>query len=145
MAEVEVRVRAAAGGRVRLSVPWLVDGCEAVVHARVADLAGIRAVRVFPRTGHVVAWIESPCRADQLADALREAPHSAKPVRRATNERVLLGVAAFGAAALAKILLHSTPAGRAVMLLLHLGELVHTSRAVTAVSPVAPEPVRPST
>ncbi|MFI0470707.1 heavy metal translocating P-type ATPase [Saccharopolyspora sp. 5N102] len=55
-----VLVRAVAGGRIRLVVPWLraqPDGAG-LVDQRIADLEGMRALRIFSRTGNVVVWID---------------------------------------------------------------------------------------
>ncbi|TDD34564.1 heavy metal translocating P-type ATPase [Saccharopolyspora elongata] len=79
-----VLVRAVAGGRVRLVVPWLraqPDGAG-LVDQRIADLEGMRALRIFSRTGNVVVWID-PGRLDldRLVSLLEAPAEGALPHR----------------------------------------------------------------
>ncbi|MER7110521.1 heavy metal translocating P-type ATPase [Streptomyces sp. NPDC000229] len=82
--EGSVVVRSAAAGRVRLTVPWLQrrPGCAGVVDERLADVRGFRALRVFPRTGCVLIWVEPDLLdVDRLVAALSERPPPGAPDR----------------------------------------------------------------
>src|SRR5687768_17024344 len=79
-----VMVRSAAAGRVRLVVPWLRarPGCAGIVDDRFTDLPGFRALRIFPRTGAVIVWVQPDLvDVDRLVAALDEAPPPGVPSR----------------------------------------------------------------
>ncbi|WP_328875523.1 cation-translocating P-type ATPase [Streptomyces sp. NBC_00287] len=116
-----VLVRSAAAGRVRLTVPWLRarPGCAGLVDDRLADLPGFRALRIFPRTGSVIIWVEpSDLDVDRLAAALEEAPPSAVPDKRSrsvadssTGEvaRLVVGGAVLAVVAVHRLVLRRSP------------------------------------
>ncbi|MFI8519207.1 heavy metal translocating P-type ATPase [Streptomyces sp. NPDC085481] len=79
-----VLVRSVATGRARLTVPWLRDrpGCAGLVDDRLTHLGGFRALRIFPRTGSVVIWMEpDDLDVDALVRALEEAPPASAPAK----------------------------------------------------------------
>ncbi|UQX03407.1 cation-translocating P-type ATPase [Streptomyces sp. RerS4] len=79
-----VLVRSVATGRARLTVPWLRDrpGCAGLVDDRLTHLGGFRALRIFPRTGSVVIWMEpADLDVDALVRALEEAPPASAPAK----------------------------------------------------------------
>jgi manganese/zinc-transporting P-type ATPase C len=86
-------IRSAAGGRLRLSVPWLKrrPSYAREVEARLSDLEGVGAVEVFWRTGNVVVWMDSPT--VQNADLVQrlswppcDSAPSVQPVSRPRSE-----------------------------------------------------------
>ncbi|MFJ3933953.1 heavy metal translocating P-type ATPase [Streptomyces sp. NPDC090029] len=111
-----VLVRSVATGRARLTVPWLRDrpGCAGLVDDRLTGLAGFRALRVFPRTGSVVIWMEpADLDVDALAAALEEAPPPSAPAKAtrsapdsSTGEvtRLVVGGAVLAVVALRRLL-----------------------------------------
>lgn len=82
-----VLVAAAAGGRLRVVLPWM-RGDERVASAvehHLSGMEGVRAVRVYPRSGNVVVWHEpatlnEPAIRDLLATGLDVAPIP-RPIR----------------------------------------------------------------
>ncbi|QES47775.1 copper-transporting ATPase [Streptomyces venezuelae] len=79
-----VLVRSVAIGRARLTVPWLRDrpGCAGLVDDRLTHLGGFRALRIFPRTGSVVIWMEpDDLDVDALVRALEKAPPASAPAK----------------------------------------------------------------
>ncbi|TVL90434.1 cation-translocating P-type ATPase [Streptomyces sp. SAJ15] len=79
-----VVVRSVAGGRARLTVPWLRTrpGSAGQVDERLTGLGGFRALRVFPRTGSVIIWVApDQLDVDRLVAALEEAPPASAPVK----------------------------------------------------------------
>ncbi|MEU2516471.1 heavy metal translocating P-type ATPase [Streptomyces syringium] len=79
-----VVVRSVAGGRARLTVPWLRarPGSAGQVDERLTGISGFRALRVFPRTGSVVIWVvPDDLDVDRLVAALEEAPPASAPAR----------------------------------------------------------------
>ncbi|MFJ1735685.1 heavy metal translocating P-type ATPase [Streptomyces sp. NPDC088254] len=116
-----VLIRSAAAGRVRLTVPWLKarPGSAGLVDERLADLPGFRALRIFPRTGSVVLWVE-PDRldVDRLVEALGEAPPLSAPEKRtrsapdsSTGEvaRLIVGGAVLAVVAVHRLVLRRPP------------------------------------
>ncbi|MFI8370083.1 heavy metal translocating P-type ATPase [Streptomyces sp. NPDC085466] len=111
-----VLVRSVATGRARLTVPWLRDrpGCAGLVDDRLTGLAGFRALRVFPRTGSVVIWMEpTDLDVDALVGALEEAPAPSAPAKAtrsapdsSTGEvtRLVVGGAVLAVVALRRLL-----------------------------------------
>ncbi|QUH03989.1 cation-translocating P-type ATPase [Saccharopolyspora erythraea] len=80
-----VVVRAVAGGRVRLVVPWLrakPDGAG-VVDQRIGAVDGLRGLRVFARSGNVVIWVApEQLDVDELVGALEAPPTGVAPQQR---------------------------------------------------------------
>ncbi|QLE70469.1 cation-translocating P-type ATPase [Streptomyces rectiverticillatus] len=79
-----VVVRSVAGGRARLTVPWLRTrpGSAGQVDERLTGFRGFRALRVFPRTGSVIVWVAPDhLDVDRLVAALEEAPPPSAPVK----------------------------------------------------------------
>lgn len=112
-----VLVRSVASGRARLTVPWLRDrpGCAGLVDDRLTGISGFRALRIFPRTGSVVIWVDpDELDVDRLIAALEEAPPAsvvaAKPSRSlpdsSTGEvaRLVVGGAVLALVALRRLL-----------------------------------------
>lgn len=111
-----VLVRSVATGRARLTVPWLRDrpGCAGLVDDRLTGLSGFRALRVFPRTGSVVVWMDpAGLDVDALVAALEEEPPQsvpAKPTRSAPDSstgevaRLVIGGAVLAVVAVRRLL-----------------------------------------
>lgn len=107
---MRVHIRSAAGGRIRLSVPWLRHDPRhgAAVNLGLAEVDGVRAVRAFPRTGSVVVWIDPRRGALRaLVDALDSAPARSTglvtaqpPMSPHRTGRLVLGSAVLGGAAI---------------------------------------------
>lgn len=72
-------IKSDAAGRMRLTVPWLVNSTARAVAAEDAlvDVPGVRAAHAYPRTGSVVVWF-SPDRTDR--DAILHALDTASAV-----------------------------------------------------------------
>ncbi|MGW3472855.1 hypothetical protein ACWDKQ_31305 [Saccharopolyspora sp. NPDC000995] len=117
-----VRVCASAGGRVRLSVPWLVRRPDLAgsTAEKVARIGGVRATRVFSRTGNVVVWTDGSSELDGLINTLQApgAAHSRRrvPSRRAAagmvRGRLVAGLLVIAGAAVARCFLRRAPVGR---------------------------------
>lgn len=115
--ERTVVVAAAAGGRFRAVLAWMRgdDRVAAAVEHHLSGADGVRAVRVFPRTGNVVVW-HDPATLDQagirdlLATGLDVAPIP-RPIRIPPQAqdvelaRLLLGGAVLGLAVLRRTVL----------------------------------------
>ncbi|MFC8094839.1 heavy metal translocating P-type ATPase [Streptomyces sp. NPDC057301] len=79
-----VVVCSVASGRARLNVPWLRarPGCAGLVDDRLTGMGGFRALRIFPRTGSVVIWMDpQQLNIDDLVAALEEAPPASAPAK----------------------------------------------------------------
>ncbi|GAA2530194.1 MULTISPECIES: hypothetical protein [Streptomyces] len=111
-----VLVRSVATGRARFTVPGLRDrpGCAGLVDDRLTGLSGFRALRISPRTGSVVIWMEpAALDVDALVDALEEASPPSAPAKatRSTPDsstgevaRLVVGGAVLAVVALRRLL-----------------------------------------
>jgi cation-transporting P-type ATPase C len=102
-------VVADAGGRLRLSAPWVTGSSSraVLVEDLLDDLHGVVAVHAFPVTGHVVVWIDADADREQIlravgaaAEARPDAPVTRAPRSADVANRELLRIAVGGAALL---------------------------------------------
>lgn len=121
-----VVVVAVAGGRMRVVLPWMRgdDRVGSAVEHHLSGVLGVRAVRVYPRSGNVVIW-HDPATLDQAAirDLLATGLDVA-PIPRAIRvppqaqdveiARLVLGAVVLGLVVLRRLVPGRTVLGRAV-------------------------------